>query len=120
MASRSAVVLLEPGPSSDDDTAGGPMSQPEPSSSVRAPGQPAAGGAAGAGRPPLPHRQPQQHLAPGLREEAPSEESTHEVLAPRSPEEARSRFAQYQRGRTAGRTADRDETENPAEQGRNA
>ena len=118
-ASRSTVVLLEPGPSSDD-TAGGPMSEPEPSSSVRAPGQPAAGGAAGAGRPPLPHRQPQQHLAPGLREETPAEETTHEVLAPRSPEEARSRFAQYQRGRTAGRTADRDETENPAEQGRNA
>jgi hypothetical protein len=121
--SRSAVVLLEPESDTtpdaaddpSDDTVRSPMSGP----GVQDREQPAAEAATQGGKPPLPHRQPQQHLAPGLREEAPAEEPTHEIAATRSPEEARSRFAQYQRGRTAGRTADRDETENSAEQGRN-
>ncbi|MDI6104179.1 nitrate- and nitrite sensing domain-containing protein [Actinoplanes sp. NEAU-A12] len=122
-ATRSTVVLLEPeagtGPPSDD-TAGGPMSPPAPSGSARTPEPAEATSAPAATKPPLPHRQPQQHLAPGLRDGASAEESTHELTAARSPEEARSRFAQYQRGRAAGRTADRQETETRAEQGRNA
>lgn len=125
VATRSAVGLLEPEAGAgdhSDDTAGGTMSPPEPESTSRAaeaPERPAAPAATG-GRPPLPHRQPQQHLAPGLREETPPEETTHELSVSRTPEEARSRFAQYQRGRAAGRTADHEETEPPAEQGRNA
>ncbi|GAA5194131.1 ATP-binding protein [Rugosimonospora acidiphila] len=52
-------------------------------------------------RPRLPERQPQQHLAPELRDQtdpaAPDEPT-------RSPEETRSRFAQYQKGWQAGRS----------------
>ncbi|MFC7530965.1 nitrate- and nitrite sensing domain-containing protein [Actinoplanes sp. GCM10030250] len=102
--SRSAVVLLEPEAENDRPA---PVSEPSP----------AAPAATTSGKPPLPHRQPQQHLAPGLREEAPVMDEIDEVPSARSPEEARSRFANYQRGRAAGRTANRDETETQAEQG---
>jgi hypothetical protein len=69
-------------------------------------------------RPPLPHRRPQQHLAPELLE---GSESAGGPVAPvRSPEEARNRFTRYQRGWAKGATAGRDDTITNAEQGRNA
>ncbi|MEV6345307.1 nitrate- and nitrite sensing domain-containing protein [Actinoplanes sp. NPDC051851] len=86
-------------------------------------GPPAASPAAasnGGGKRPLPQRRPQQHLAPGLREEAVVEDDTAQVTASRSPEEARNRFARYQRGWADGRAADSDDNEPTAEQGRNA
>lgn len=53
-----------------------------------------------AGRPALPVRRPQEHLAPELRDDAPP--ATDTVAEPvRSPEQARSRFARYQQGRRA-------------------
>jgi signal transduction histidine kinase len=56
-----------------------------------------------ASRPPLPERQPQQHLAPELRDAA--DTAVSEPAQPaRSPEEARARFARYQQGWRAGRT----------------
>ncbi|BBH67581.1 histidine kinase [Actinoplanes sp. OR16] len=70
-------------------------------------------------KPPLPHRRPQQHLAPGLRETPPGEpEAPEPAPAPRSPEEARNRFARYQRGWAEGQNAPT-ETETTFEQGRN-
>ncbi len=53
-------------------------------------------------RPPLPERQPQEHLAPELRD-ATVWQSTEPV---RSPEETRSRFARYQEGWQAARSED--------------
>ncbi|WP_312033848.1 nitrate- and nitrite sensing domain-containing protein [Actinoplanes sp. TBRC 11911] len=63
-------------------------------------------------KPPLPHRRPQEHLAPGLRDEP-------EMGAgpTRSPEEAQARFARYQQGRNAGRAATGDGTVTDAERG---
>jgi signal transduction histidine kinase len=56
-------------------------------------------------KPPLPQRSPQSHLAPGLRDS----EQTGDVAASASPsrsaDEARERFASYQRGKLAGRAA---------------
>jgi signal transduction histidine kinase len=143
--SRSAVAVLEPepigGPMSEPEPAPAPAPAPQwtpervPQRPVAATGSKPAGsqpvgsqpvgsqpvGSRPVGsKPPLPSRQPQHHLAPGLREEAPVGEHTGEVAAVRSPEEARNRFANYQRGRAAGRTADRDEPETQAEQGGNA
>ncbi|GAB7046912.1 sensor histidine kinase [Catenuloplanes indicus] len=60
-----------------------------------------------ASRPPLPVRRPQEHLAQQLRDEPPG--PAPEPQAPdttRSPEQARSRLSQYQRGWKAGRAAD--------------
>jgi signal transduction histidine kinase len=55
-----------------------------------------------ASRPPLPERQPQQHLAPELHDAANA--AVRESAQPaRSPEEARARYARYQQGRSAGR-----------------
>ncbi|MBU2666353.1 nitrate- and nitrite sensing domain-containing protein [Actinoplanes bogorensis] len=72
------------------------------------------------GKPPLPHRRPQQHLAPGLLEEdEPSEAEVTEVVPTRSPEEARARFARYQRGWAEGATADRTDDTTDDEQGGN-
>lgn len=72
-------------------------------------------------RPRLPQRQPQQHLAPELREESPIDTSTQEAVKPaRSPEEARNRFARYQQGWTDGRAVGHDETVTSADQGRKA
>ena len=71
-------------------------------------------------RPPLPHRRPQQHLAPELLDDDPMGENTAvQANSSRSPEEARSRFARYQQGWADGRAAGSDETVNNAEQGRN-
>ncbi|MEV4642662.1 nitrate- and nitrite sensing domain-containing protein [Actinoplanes sp. NPDC049548] len=57
-----------------------------------------------AGRPPLPQRRPQEHLAHQLKEEpgtaAPAAGPAH------SPETARNRLASYQQGWRAGRTGD--------------
>ncbi|WP_307834788.1 sensor histidine kinase [Paractinoplanes lichenicola] len=101
--SRSAVGVLEP--------------EPE-----KAPEKPVAQAPAEAtkpAKPALPHRRPQQHLAPGLLES--EKESTDQPVTPlRSPEEARNRFARYQRGWAEGATADKDETTTDAEQGGNA
>jgi len=59
-----------------------------------------------AGRPPLPQRRPQEHLAPKLSDEEPAELpfAPAETQA-RSPEQARSRFSSYQEGWRAGRNA---------------
>lgn len=72
-------------------------------------------------RPPLPQRQPQQHLAPELREDSPADTGLQESLASvRSPEETRNRFARYQRGWTDGQVSSHDETITSADQGRKA
>ncbi|MEO3821963.1 nitrate- and nitrite sensing domain-containing protein [Plantactinospora sp. B24E8] len=76
-----------------------------------------------ANRPPLPHRQPQQHLVPQLRDERPTGTGSPGTGPARTPEEARSRFTQYQRAWAAGQTADTTETAETAtidDQGRNA
>ncbi|MET7424320.1 nitrate- and nitrite sensing domain-containing protein [Dactylosporangium sp. NPDC005555] len=81
---------------------------------------PAAPGPQVAGRPPLPHRQPQQHIAHELRDElAPGADTPPEVSA-RDPEEAQRRYRDYQRGRAAGLTAGTDDTVTGADQGREA
>jgi hypothetical protein len=59
-------------------------------------------------RPPLPERQPQQHLAPELRDGNLAGLESAEPA--RSPEEIRERFALYQRGWRAGRVHDNAET----------
>jgi signal transduction histidine kinase len=71
------------------------------------------------GKPPLPHRSPQQHLAPGLRDETAEPDVEKQPAKQRSPEEARARFVRYQQGRSEGRAATSDETDTDAEQGRN-
>lgn len=72
-------------------------------------------------RPPLPQRQPQQHLAPELCEDSPADAGAQESSAPvRSPEETRNRFARYQRGWTDGQASSHDETITSADQGRKA
>lgn len=71
-----------------------------------------------AARPPLPERQPQQHLAPELRDDnQPGQESAEPV---RSPEEIRERFALYQKGWRAGRVQDNVETSTSFDQDRKA
>ncbi|MFI5845251.1 nitrate- and nitrite sensing domain-containing protein [Catenuloplanes sp. NPDC051500] len=58
-------------------------------------------------RPTLPVRRPQEHLAPQLREEEPGPAKAPQAPeTTRSPEQARSRLSQYQRGWKAGRAAD--------------
>ncbi len=69
-------------------------------------------------RPPLPERQPQQHLAPELRDENPANRDTAELV--RSPEETQERFARYQQGWRAGRAEDNVETSNRIDRDRNA
>src|SRR5439155_10000580 len=59
-------------------------------------------------RPPLPVRQPQQHLADELRDD--SAAGWEPIEPARSPEETRARFARYQRGWQAGRAEDNVET----------
>lgn len=113
------------------DRAGGMLSDHQPNSSAGIPRQPessvtrAVGTASPsphvAARPPLPHRQPQQHLAPELREDnSPDTGSQGAAASARSPEEARDRFAQYQQGWADGRAASHDETVTRADQGRKA
>jgi signal transduction histidine kinase len=56
-------------------------------------------------RPPLPERQPQEHLAPELRDDNATGDVVWEPAEPaRSPEETRERIARYQQGWRAGRT----------------
>jgi anti-sigma regulatory factor (Ser/Thr protein kinase) len=71
-------------------------------------------------RPRLPHRQPQQHLAPELLEDSLTDAGAQESAPARSPEETRNRFARYQRGWTDGKTASHDETITSDDQGRKA
>ncbi|WP_308290973.1 nitrate- and nitrite sensing domain-containing protein [Micromonospora sp. RL09-050-HVF-A] len=72
-----------------------------------------------ADRPPLPHRRPQQHLAPELREEGlPAPASEAAPAAVRSPEEARDRFTRYQRAWAAGRAAKNGDPASRDDQGR--
>ncbi|WP_312034065.1 nitrate- and nitrite sensing domain-containing protein [Actinoplanes sp. TBRC 11911] len=97
---RTAVGVLEPEK---------PRTRPEPEKKEK----PAAG------RPPLPHRRPQQHLAPGLLEDTGEAAVPAEPAKKRSPEEARARFVRYQQGRTEGRAATSDESATDTEQGRN-
>lgn len=55
-------------------------------------------------RPPLPVREPQQHLAPQLRDDSlPVAEARGSVASGRSPEAARDRLTQYQQAWAAGR-----------------
>jgi signal transduction histidine kinase len=68
------------------------------------------------GKPPLPHRRPQEHLAPGLRGDDAQEGAAARM---RSPEEAQARFARYQQGRTLGRAATSEGTVTDAERGMN-
>ncbi|MFJ6198979.1 nitrate- and nitrite sensing domain-containing protein [Micromonospora sp. NPDC092111] len=71
-------------------------------------------------RPPLPHRRPQQHIVPELRDDGmPGASDTTEVGV-RSPEEARDRFAKYQKGWAAGRAANNGEPAGSDDQGRKA
>lgn len=127
----SSLRLLDPDADEDrsPDSAGGILSERLPSSYAGIPRQPesaakhAAGSAApgvhAVARPPLPQRQPQQHLAPELREESPTDTgSLGSTTSTRSPEEARNRFARYQQGWTDGRAAGHDETVTNADQGR--
>jgi len=111
------------------DSAGGMLSDGQPSSSAGIPRQPESSvtpavGTAPPGphadaRPPLPQRQPQQHLAPELREDDSTDTGTQgSATSATSPEEARSRFARYQQGWTDGRGASHDETVTSADQGR--
>ncbi|GAA3729965.1 ATP-binding protein [Plantactinospora mayteni] len=61
-------------------------------------------------RPPLPSRQPQQHIAPELREDATAPGGASPAAgSARSPEEARDRFTKYQRAWAAGKTDGTDE-----------
>ncbi|MFU8855151.1 nitrate- and nitrite sensing domain-containing protein [Micromonospora sp. SL1-18] len=58
-----------------------------------------------AARPPLPHRQPQQHLAPELRDDLSSTGTTAAAVSVRSPEDARDRLSRYQQAWAAGKAA---------------
>lgn len=113
------------------DRAGGMMSDHQPNSSAGISRQPESSVARAVGtaspspqvaaRPPLPHRQPQQHLAPELREDnLPGTGSQGAETSARSPEAARERIAQYQQGWADGRAANNDETVTGADQGREA
>jgi signal transduction histidine kinase len=63
----------------------------------------------GTARPPLPHRQPQQHLVPALRTDGPGIGSGDTAAPATSPEQARDRLAKYQRGWAAGQAAGNDD-----------
>ncbi|MEV1143299.1 nitrate- and nitrite sensing domain-containing protein [Micromonospora sp. NPDC049799] len=69
-------------------------------------------------RPALPLRQPQQHLAPMLRNEEPAQYESPGSTRPL--EEVRDRLTQYQRGWAAGRAADSDRPATSDDQGREA
>ncbi|WP_281274339.1 sensor histidine kinase [Allorhizocola rhizosphaerae] len=132
-ANGSALGLLntQAGGHRRSDTVGSNLSDRQPGSSAGIPRQAEppvthavdaalAGPHAGA-RPPLPQRQPQQHLAPELREDGSTDTGTQGSAMPaRSPEEARNRFARYQRGWTEGRAVSHNETVTGADQGRKA
>jgi signal transduction histidine kinase len=113
------------------DHAGGTMSDHQSNGSAGTPRQPESSGARAidtappipqvAAHPPLPHRKPQQHLAPELREDnLPGTASQGAAKSTRPPEEARDRIARYQQGWVDSRTANNDETVTGADQGRKA
>ncbi|MGI5211746.1 nitrate- and nitrite sensing domain-containing protein [Plantactinospora sp. CA-290183] len=119
--------IPESGEGRRPDRSGGMMSDPLPNGgSPRRPttstgpvvgaGQP---GTQAATRPPLPTREPQQHLVPELRDDdSPAAAGSQKpAWSPRSPEEARDRLSKYQRAWAAGRA---DETETSDDQGRKA
>jgi hypothetical protein len=120
-AGRSAVGVLELGGAEPAEA--GTVTSERPGTGGA--GTPATRTAAGAPapeagtRPPLPHRRPQHHLVPELLEDG-SAEAGAPAGPVRSPEDARNRFAKYQRGWAEGRSADRDDPNPNAEQGGNA
>ena len=131
IVNRSAVGVLDSdgGPRRPSDNHGGILNNRQPTGGAGDPGQreptvtpPAVGTASpsphAVARPPLPHRRPQQHLAPELLDDEPGG-GPGQASTSRSPEEARSRFARYQQGWADGRAASRDETITNIEQGRN-
>ncbi|MFV2017803.1 nitrate- and nitrite sensing domain-containing protein [Micromonospora sp. LOL_023] len=105
-----------------------PVAGPAPAQATppRAVAAPASGGSAAPAdaaptRPPLPHRQPQQHIVPELRDELAAEDETGPAAGPmHSPEEARNRFSRYQQAWNAGQTAATDEPATNDDQGRDA
>jgi hypothetical protein len=129
---RSAVGILDAdsGRVRRPENTGGMVSNYQPGGNAgpekrepSAPTSPAVGtaspGAHAVTRPPLPHRRPQQHLAPELREDE-NTGNTGATAATRSPDEARARFARYQQGWADGRAASLDDTNPNPDQGRNA
>ncbi|MEV0155832.1 nitrate- and nitrite sensing domain-containing protein [Micromonospora sp. NPDC050686] len=100
------------------DRTGGTMTElPAQSSGVRG-GSPSPQVAT---RPPLPHRRPQQHLVPELRDEdLPGRASGAAAGSARSPEEARDRFTKYQKAWAAGKAANNAEPASRDDQGRKA
>jgi signal transduction histidine kinase len=110
------------------DGEGGMMNDPQPNSSAGITRQPTSSAGrlvrpdppspSAPTRPPLPHRQPQNHLAPELRNENPSGGGSPDAATPaRSPEEARDRFTRYQRAWAAGQEEGKDETTTKDNQG---
>ncbi|GAA2601279.1 ATP-binding protein [Dactylosporangium fulvum] len=114
------------------DLTGGVRSSDFSNGSAVAPRQRASSAAYGVGteppnpqaatRPVLPHRQPQQHLAPELREEDTPDTRAQGATAAKSPEDVRDRYTRYQRGRSGltpsdGRTASNGNTFTSADQG---
>nr|MDT0660507.1 nitrate- and nitrite sensing domain-containing protein [Micromonospora sp. DSM 115978] len=92
---------------------------------ARTPGPPSAevtdAPRAATNRPPLPHRQPQQHIVPELREDLPPDVDPAGAAEPaRSPEETRSRIARYQQAWNAGRAAGTDDPATNDDRGRKA
>ena len=113
-----------PAPASAPPAAAAPAPAPPVTPTPATP--PAAAGAGESAppartRPPLPHRQPQQHLVPELREDTLSDlDPAGESGAGRSPEETRNRFARYQQAWNAGRTAGSDDIASNDDRGREA
>ncbi|BCJ26683.1 sensor histidine kinase [Actinocatenispora sera] len=58
------------------------------------------------GRPPLPERQPQQHIAPQLREDLEHPGTPEQAIDMGDPELIRNRLARFQQGSNAGRAED--------------
>lgn len=92
------------------NTATGPTSPARP--------QATSGRQQPAGRPALPVRRPQEHLAPQLKHEDQGAAQPQAAEQTRSPEQARNRLSQYQRGWRAGRAAD--DNPAPSDRDRNA
>lgn len=107
------------GGSRPTDIAGGTMGDDQPTNSGSDPFLSRAGGANPPDprpptRPPLAVRNPQEHLAPELRDDGAADDSAWETTVPtRTPDEAGARLAQYQRGLRAGRETGTDDS--PAE-----
>jgi hypothetical protein len=58
------------------------------------------------GRPPLPERRPQQHIAPQLREDPEHPNTPEQATDMGDPEQIRNRLARFQQGSKAGRAED--------------